>query len=102
MTRTRLLGAISVLVLSACHPPIGTQRDATTDYAVARRQFHTRLIKHTPFPSAHPYTMPSDAFSLNYESSGLALTAWISHPSSEKAQPAVLFVHGGGGYDVED
>lgn len=102
MTRTRVFEAISVLVLSACHAPIGTQRDATTDYAVARQQFHTRLIKHTPVPSAHPYTMPGDAFSLNYESSGLALTAWISHASDEKAHPAVLFVHGGGGYDVED
>src|SRR6185295_14602045 len=102
MTRTRVFGTISVLLLSACHPRIGTPRDATTDYAIARPQFHTRLIKHTPPASAHPYTMPSDAFPLNYESGGLSLMAWISHASNEQAQPAVLFVHGGGGYDVED
>jgi hypothetical protein len=41
-TRARVFEAISVLVLAACHLPIGTQRDATKDYAVARQGFHTR------------------------------------------------------------
>lgn len=101
VTRARGFQALSVLVLLACHSPVPTPVDATTDYAVARRQFHTRLIKHPTFAS-HPYTLPADAFPLDYQSSGLALTAWISHAPDDHPHPAVLFVHGGGGYDVED
>ncbi len=95
----------SMLVLFACRSsstavPPAVRAD---DYAVARGQFHTRLIKQTPAPQTwRPYTMPDDARAIDYESSGLRLKAWMSRAPSDGNHPAVLFLHGGGAFDADD
>lgn len=92
---------LAVWVLAACGAPVTASTPG--DYAVARRQFRTRLIRQGPSPQAAlPYTMPSDALPISYESDGLHLQGWVSRASGEGLHPAVLFVHGGAAFGVED
>jgi alpha-beta hydrolase superfamily lysophospholipase len=76
---------------------------AARGYAAAPAQFHTRLIKHGPAPQAwRPYSMPDDAYTVDYTSSGLQLRAWLSHSADSTPHPAVLLVHGGAAFDTDD
>lgn len=87
--------ALALVVACGGAPP--------TDYAAARRRFHSHLIKQAPSPQAwHPSTLPDDAHAVAYESGGLHLAAWLARPAGEGAHPAVLFLHGGAAFDADD
>jgi dipeptidyl aminopeptidase/acylaminoacyl peptidase len=74
------------------------------DYAVARTKFHTKLTKQAPSPQRFdPQKLPADAREVAFDSGELHLTAWISQvPDGAPPRPAVLFLHGGFAFDLED
>lgn len=72
------------------------------DYAEARQQFRTKLLRKGPSPDElQPLSAPPGARRLDYRSGQLTLTAWISENAnvaptgSTRLRPAVLFLHGG-------
>lgn len=72
----------------------------TGDYAEARRNFRTRLVKRGPAPDKfEPWTTASNAETITYrtgDSDDLELRAWVSRtPPGARNRPAVLFLHGG-------
>jgi dipeptidyl aminopeptidase/acylaminoacyl peptidase len=97
-------GMIVLAVLAAsCGPHAAAPTVKSEDYATARAQFRTRLIRHGPSPQrVEAMTVPDDARELSYVSDGLSLTAWISRSSGGGPHPAVLFLHGGFGFDTTD
>jgi dipeptidyl aminopeptidase/acylaminoacyl peptidase len=108
LTRRHIIASAAVALL-----PSGAARAAPADepnliredYALARRRFHTHLVKKGPAPDKpQPLSAPAGARRLDYQSGPLRLTAWISEnadqaPStssrSTSSRPAVLFLHGG-------
>ena len=76
------------------------------DYPAARKRFRTHLVKHQPPPgTAKPLRAPADAREVPFESGGLQLTAWMSRETAEATasqRPAVLYLHGGFGFDLSD
>jgi dipeptidyl aminopeptidase/acylaminoacyl peptidase len=79
------------------------------DYAGARAGFRTHLIRHGPSPespSAVHFTKlrkPSDVELVGFRSGDLRLKGWATlGSSSEGKRPAVLFLHGGWGFDESD
>jgi formylglycine-generating enzyme required for sulfatase activity len=67
------------------------------DYAQARSQFQTRLIRKGPSPQEQPMPAPPEGVSVvEYTSGNLHLKGWINRPSDEaRKHPAVLYLHGG-------
>jgi dipeptidyl aminopeptidase/acylaminoacyl peptidase len=78
----------------------------TEDYPAARKRFRSRLIKHGPPPdTAEPLQAPPDARVVPFQSGGLQLTAWVSRDAGDPSstlRPAVLYLHGGFGFDRGD
>jgi len=74
------------------------------DYAQARRQFQTKLVRKGPSPqSAPPIKPPAGVSEIEYASGALRLKAWINRPADEKIKrPAVLFLHGGFAFGMGD
>jgi len=73
------------------------------DYAIARRSFHTKLVRTGPAPQRfRPQIVPADTREIELDSGGLTLKAWISNPPASGHAPAVLFLHGGFAFDVTD
>lgn len=69
------------------------------DYARARAQFHTRLLRHGPAPKRfHPASPPATVSEVNYAE---GRKAWLSPAPAEKS-PAVLFLHGGFSFGQDD
>ncbi|HYD87980.1 MAG TPA: alpha/beta fold hydrolase [Vitreimonas sp.] len=79
-------------------------RIKTTDYAVDRQAFQTRLLRRTPSPQ--PYgvdRVPSGVREIHYPSGDLRLKAWFARPASAPEQaPLVVFAHGGFAFGAED
>lgn len=76
-------------------PPLQKQ-----DYAEARRQFHTNLVRKGPSPEqSEPLGTPPGARRVTYPGGpdgSIELIAWLSeYTPSDKLKPAVLFLHGG-------
>jgi dipeptidyl aminopeptidase/acylaminoacyl peptidase len=75
------------------------------DYAKARAQFKTKLVKKGPAPQQwkqlHP---PANVEVLDFKSGNLSLKAWVNPPSNpgKRKFPGVLFLHGGYAFDDED
>ncbi|WP_081173435.1 alpha/beta hydrolase family protein [Rhizobium rhizosphaerae] len=68
------------------------------DYAIARRSFHTKLLRKGPAPDkGDPLTPPPGAEAIGYRSGGLSLTAWVSpgHDDAKSRRPGILVLHGG-------
>ncbi len=77
----------------------------TEDYFEARKAFQTKLIIQGPAPQRPIQTrLVASATEVAYQSGDLRLKAWVSSaPADAKPrQPAVLFVHGGFGFDESD
>lgn len=74
------------------------------DYAIARSQFKTKLTRQGPSPQ--PWSKadpPPGVAEIQYLSGALHLKAWVNKPSNQKKKfPAVLFLHGGFGFDFPD
>lgn len=75
----------------------------TEDYARARHDFTTTLVKRGPSPQKPPALEASaSADTVSFRSGSLTLQAWISRPATEAKRPAVLFLHGGFQFGPED
>jgi dienelactone hydrolase len=74
------------------------------DYAKARSQFHTKLVRKGPSPQpGNPVRPPPGVNEVTYESAGLRLKAWVYPPkNANEKQPAVLFLHGGWAFGADD
>jgi acetyl esterase/lipase len=74
------------------------------DYAKMRASFRTTLTRKGPSPQpGGPVKPPSGVAELEYTSGDLRLKAWVGRPTDEtRKHPAVLFLHGGFAFDVDD
>ena len=69
------------------------------DYARARAQFHTRLLRHGPAPQPfHAASPPATVSEVDYAE---GRKAWLS-PAPAGKSPAVLFLHGGFSFGPSD
>ena len=104
-------GALVLMVLAGCaglvywffsptnFPP------QTQDYVEARKAFKTNLIVHGAAPQMPVQThLVPGASEVDYQSGDLRLKAWVSSSPGEgkPKQPAVIFLHGGFGFDESD
>ncbi len=89
------------LPIPAASPGLEPQEE---DYAQARRQFHTTLLHKGPSPQQGPMPRPpAGVTEIEYSSGDLRLKAWVNPPpKGQGKRPAVLFLHGGWGFGVED
>lgn len=76
----------------------------TADYAKARSEFRTKLVREDPppqstgsFPSA-----PDGVREVAFASGPLTLRAWINPPTVQSKRPAVIFLHGGFSFGLGD
>jgi dipeptidyl aminopeptidase/acylaminoacyl peptidase len=74
------------------------------DYAKARTQFQTTLLRSGPAPQPYqPVSPPPGVQSVEYPSGKLKLRAWTTAaPQGGAKQPAVIFLHGGFAFDADD
>jgi dipeptidyl aminopeptidase/acylaminoacyl peptidase len=74
------------------------------DYAQARGQFQTKLVRKGPSPQpAPPVKPPAGVSEIEYPSGELRLKAWVNRPADEnRPHPAVLFLHGGFAFGIGD
>jgi dienelactone hydrolase len=82
-------------------PVVEVQRE---DYAEARGQFRTRLLRQGPAPQPwSPVKPPEGVAEVEYPSGDLRLRAWVNRPAEAAGKhPAVLFLHGGFAFDLDD
>jgi dipeptidyl aminopeptidase/acylaminoacyl peptidase len=85
----------------ALAPVVAVQQE---DYARARSQFRTKLLRKVSAPQPwSPTKVPSGVSEVEYPSGELRLRAWMSRPSGGAGKhPAVLFLHGGFAFDRDD
>jgi dipeptidyl aminopeptidase/acylaminoacyl peptidase len=74
------------------------------DYAQVRKKFRTKLTRKGPSPQPwDPVKLPAGVTEVEYPSGELRLKAWVNRPGDDKRKhPAVLFLHGGFAFGVED
>ncbi len=108
LTRRSLVAGAMGLSASAFLPPRAKAGIAAPevlplerqDYAVARRHFHTHLLRKMPAPEkSSALGTPPGATRITYPGGpdgSIALVAWLSrYQPSKTLKPAVLFLHGG-------
>jgi dipeptidyl aminopeptidase/acylaminoacyl peptidase len=77
-------------------------RASAADYAEARQKFRTTLVRAAPSPQPwEPVKVAADAREITFESDGHELHAWVS-PESKTRKPAVVFLHGGFAFGLDD
>lgn len=78
--------------------------EQTEEYAQARRNFQTRLIRKGPAPQhGQRERPPARVREIDYTSGDLRLKAWVSGPPPGGGRrPAVLFLHGGFAFGADD
>jgi dienelactone hydrolase len=104
-TTTLLLGVSAVTVHAQTPAPFKPEvavQDA--DYASVRRTFRTTLSRHGESPQEAPRYRPMrGATEIEYPSGALRLHAWITdHDNRGPKRPAVLFLHGGFSFGMDD
>jgi dienelactone hydrolase len=108
---TPMMGPVAVKSATPATPPQITFAPATAfppqaeDYAEARKKFKTKLIQEGPAPQRwQPLQPPPDVTELTFPSGELTLKAWVSRDpdNGKKKKPAVLFLHGGFAFDLQD
>lgn len=74
------------------------------DYAEARKDFSTKLLRSGPSPQpGEPLATPPGAEAIDYRSGDLTLRAFVTpDPGDGKKRPAVLFLHGGFAFGGDD
>jgi dipeptidyl aminopeptidase/acylaminoacyl peptidase len=82
--------------------PLVTVQDE--DYALARSRFRTRLVRKGPAPQPwSPVTAPPGVTEVTFPSGDLRLKAWLQRPANPaRKHPAVLFLHGGFAFGLDD
>lgn len=108
LTRRNLLaGAAGLVAASSLPPPAHANLSipevlplAREDYANARKQFHTHLLRKIAAPEkSTPLGTPPGATRVTYPggpNGSIELVAWLSqYEPSKTLKPAVLFLHGG-------
>jgi dipeptidyl aminopeptidase/acylaminoacyl peptidase len=95
-------GGLAGLVWYAIRPTSFPEQ--TKDYAEARKTFKTKLTVNGPAPQAWNHEVaPPGVTEVTYTSGGFKLKAWVNRPQpGGPAKPAVLFLHGGFAFGVED
>ncbi|WP_437903632.1 alpha/beta fold hydrolase [Sorangium sp. So ce327] len=86
-------------------PPVSPGLELQDEpYAEARAKFKTKLISTDPAPQRYQNVPPPPgAREISYLSGGLKLKAWVSEPPADgRRLPAVLFLHGGFAFALED
>ncbi|MBS1715200.1 MAG: alpha/beta fold hydrolase [Armatimonadetes bacterium] len=102
MLRLLLPVACAALLSQGCREEPKPAAVRSEDYATARASFKTRLAFRAPSPQLQDMPVaPSGVRVVEYKSGGLKLRAWSSK-STERNRPAVLFLHGGFAFGVED
>jgi dienelactone hydrolase len=99
-TRPKEVGATTTKE-EALSPVVEVQHD---DYAQARGRFRTKLLRQGPSPQPwEPIKPPAGVTEVDYVSGDLRLKAWVNRPADEGSKrPAVLFLHGGFAFGLED
>jgi dienelactone hydrolase len=74
------------------------------DYARARSQFRTKLLRKGPSPQRwSPVDAPTGVAEVEYPSGDLRLKAWVNRPEdATRKHPAVLYLHGGFAFGMAD
>src|SRR5262249_3468665 len=74
------------------------------DYSQARTKFKTKLLRKVPSPQpSRPVKPPNGVTEVEYDSGDLRLKAWVTRPAEDNhKRPAVLFLHGGFAFDLDD
>jgi dipeptidyl aminopeptidase/acylaminoacyl peptidase len=75
------------------------------DYATARSRFRTKLLRKGPAPQRwQKLAIPPGVTEVTYQSGDLRLKAWTNHPDADSGRkhPAVLYLHGGWSFDLDD
>jgi dipeptidyl aminopeptidase/acylaminoacyl peptidase len=74
------------------------------DYARARSQFRTTLLRKGPAPQPWTAVKPPEGIAeVEFPSGDLRLKAWLNRPAdANRKRPAVLFLHGGFAFDRDD
>jgi dipeptidyl aminopeptidase/acylaminoacyl peptidase len=73
------------------------------DYAKARSQFKTNLVRKGPALQAYRNAPPpKDVTPIDFPSGTLRLKAWLHRPNDDTRHPAVLFLHGGFAFGADD
>jgi dipeptidyl aminopeptidase/acylaminoacyl peptidase len=107
-SRRAVLGASSAALILGTHEATAQSSSnlaiRTTDYAVERQTFQTRLTQRRPAPQ--PGAMPrppANVREIEYPSGDLRLKAWVGLPANppERA-PLVVFLHGGFAFGPSD
>jgi dipeptidyl aminopeptidase/acylaminoacyl peptidase len=83
-------------------PEVAVQAE---DYAQVRKQFRTKLLREGPPPRKDPMAEPpAGVTAVEFPSGELRLKAWVNRPAGPEApkRPAVVFLHGGFGFDKGD
>jgi dienelactone hydrolase len=94
-------GGVAGLVWYALKPTSFPEQ--TQDYADARKGFRTTLTRQSPAPQDWvPETPPPGVSEITYRSGSLQLKAWIDPPPAGQRKAAVLYLHGGFGFDSSD
>ena len=85
----------------ALAPVVEIQKE---DYAQARGRFRTKLLRKGPSPQPwKPVKPPAGVTEVEYPSGDLRLKAWVNRPAeANRRHPAVLFLHGGFAFGLED
>lgn len=107
-SRRALLGATTAgLVLGAYEVRAQWKSELairTTDYAVERQTFQTRLTRRRPAPQpGGMYTPPAGVREIEFPSGDLRLKAWVGlPPNAPERAPLVMFLHGGFAFGPSD
>jgi dienelactone hydrolase len=96
-----VIGARPIEEEPSFEPQVAIQAE---DYARIRKQFRTKLLREGPAPQKEAMPEPPAGVSLvEFPSGELRLKGWMSRPPGEaNKRAAVLFLHGGFGFGIDD
>ena len=98
-------GVVAYVSLPSRHfyePEVPSQRE---DYAAARGEFRTRLIRSAGSPQREVFALPAPSYVevVEFPSHGLRLKAWLAgQQQAQQKLPAVIFLHGGFEFGAAD
>jgi hypothetical protein len=90
---------------AAIPPPTPGLEPQDEDFVKARTAFRTKLLRQGATPQRwHKVRVPPGVTEVEYASGELRLKAWASRPAAEDGRkvPAVLYLHGGFAFDLDD